>query len=458
VDMVASEGEYKTSPIFPSGSVINVLKMLTFYRKGPFDLKAEYSSDAPLLPGTPQELGLFKIDLPPQSESKKIKVKAKLSIHGTFALEGAQMIEEEEYEETVKEKRELPPDEPKAEDGAKAEGEPADAGAPSPPPAEPSPAGTVDGDAPMPDQKEAWQEDGTTKPAGENGTADAKKEPEKPKAPEKKYEWVEVKKMKRRTKRTDLNIVEEGRPGLSLDVLQKRMDEETAMQVEMREIIDTDAKRNDLEGYIFDMRDKCASSGQYGAFIADADRDQFMTALTGAEDWLYEADDYKKVQYVEKLDELKATGDPFVWRFREDGMRDEWIAALKGTIANYEVAAAEPGEKYGHIAAEKLAKITTACVELQAWLEDGQAKQAALAKSEKPVLLCAEMEKKNKELATISDDVLKEPKPAPPKEEKKPEDEKKEETKEGEAAAPADGAAAEAPKAEPEAPQNMDVD
>merc|ERR1719276_283747 len=83
---------------------------------------------------------------------------------------------------------------------------------------------------------------------------DAKKEEKK--EPEKKYEWVDVKKMKKRTKRTDLAITISGKPGLNNQDIQKLMDQETSMAAEMREIIETDEKRNDLESYFFNMRDK----------------------------------------------------------------------------------------------------------------------------------------------------------------------------------------------------------
>merc|ERR1719414_797478 len=99
---------------------MNVLKLLTFYRSGPFDMKAEFADEKTLLPLTSKELGTFKIDLPAQPEPKKVKVKAKLTLHGIFNVESAQLVEEEEYEETVKEKRELPPD---PEEPSEAEGE-----------------------------------------------------------------------------------------------------------------------------------------------------------------------------------------------------------------------------------------------------------------------------------------------------------------------------------------------
>jgi len=353
-------------------------------------------------------------------------------LHGTFVIESAQLVEEEEVEETVKEKRELPPEEPKAE-------------------AEPAAEEKKDEDAPMPEAakegEEMWKEDAEKKP-------EEKKEEKK--EPEKKYEWVEVVKKKKRTKRTDLNIVAVGKPGLSNAKVQELMDKETAMQSEMREIIETDEKKNDLEGYILTMRNRCAESGEYGAFISAADREKFMSDMQKAEDWLYDTYDATKAQYIEKHEELKGHGDVVVWRFKEHGMRDEWIQAVNGTIANYRAAAEQPGEKYGHIAPEKLAKIAAACGELEKWLSDMKSKQETVPKTEKPALICADMEKKNQELAKMADEILKEPKPAPPKPEPKKEEgeEKKEEAKEGEA--PAAEGAAEAPA--DAGPQNMDVD
>lgn len=45
-----------------------------------------------------------------------------------------------------------------------------------------------------------------------------------------------------------------------------------------------------------------------------------------------------------KLDELKKLGDPVVFRFKEDEMREDWISAVKGTITNYSNAAKGPGD------------------------------------------------------------------------------------------------------------------
>lgn len=390
-NMAAADGEYKTAAVFPANSAMNTLKMLTFYRKGPFEVKAEYADTSRLLPNTSPALGTYKVDLPPQTENKKVKVKVKLTLHGTFTVESAQLVEEEEYEVTVKEKREI---EPSAEEKA--------------------------AEAPAEEPKE-----------GE--AKDEKKEPEK------KFEMVDVVKRKTRTKRTDLNVVTLGCPGLDATALQSRMDEETSLQAETREVIETDEKRNDLESYILNMRAKVEEGGECSQFITPADRTTFLSDLQRMEDWLYDEYDATKVMYVEKLSELQKKGEPVVWRYKESQIRGDWIEALSVTISNFRNAAVNPGELYGHIAPAKLQKVVQECDAASSWLADLQEKQAKLQKTDKPVLICADMEKKSMELKRVADEIFKEPKPKPAEPAKEEKKDDKKEAAEGEA--PKDGEA-----------------
>jgi len=408
--MAGAEGEYKTMTVFPKNSLMNTVKLLTFYRKGPFDLKLEYEDTSALVEGCGKLLGNFKIDLPPSGDTKKIKVKAKLSLNGTFSIESAQMLEEEEYEEKIKEKKEIevPVEEAKTE-------------AESPAPPEEAKEEAKEGEAP----------------------AEGEKAPSPKKEPEKKFEWVEVVKKKKRTKRTDITIVATDTPGLPQATVQKQQDEETAMQADMKEIIETDEKRNDLESYILTMRDKISESGQYGAFISSSEREKMEADLMKSEDWLYDNFDATKVQYIEKLDELKKLGDPVVFRFKEDEMRGDWVQAVQGTITNYHKAASDPGDTYGHISPDKLASIIKECDSLSQWLSSMQAKQAAAPKHEKPVLICSDLEKKNQELAKFADEILREPKPKAPEPPAEPK--------------PEEGSKSPEPEAKPESPKEGDV-
>lgn len=441
-----TEGEFKSSTVFPAGSPLNLLKTLTFFRKEPFEIKAEFADPSILLPLTPKELGTFHIDVPEQKEAKKVKVRARLTIHGTFKIEGAQMLEEEEYEEVVKEKREIP-QEAQEENVAENEAPAGEVDVEMKPDAEETPAEAENpteekevSDVPdVPDENQAPETNvNGQKPADDGTEKTEKKQVGEKRALEKKFEWVDVKKMKKRTKRTDLKVSEFGRPGLSPDTLQKLRDQETAMQVETREIVETDEKKNDLEGYMFEMRDKCSETGEYASFISKGDREIFLGDLAKAEDWLYDTFDATKTMFIDRLDELRKVGDAVAWRSKEDGMRGEWIQAVQGTVVNYRTAAEKPSDKFDHIAPEKLASIATACGELEKWLLESKEKQAGLAKHEKPVLLCADMERKSQELARMADEILKEPKPKEEKKEEPPKEDAKEqeETTDKDAASP----------------------
>mmetsp|Transcript_27864 Transcript_27864/g.84105 ORF Transcript_27864/g.84105 Transcript_27864/m.84105 type:complete len:794 (+) Transcript_27864:157-2538(+) len=85
----------RSAVIFPGNSLMNLLKVMTFFRKEPFELKAAYADDKAFPPGVEKDLGSYAVQLPAQASEKKVKVRAALTLHGTFAILGAQMLEEE---------------------------------------------------------------------------------------------------------------------------------------------------------------------------------------------------------------------------------------------------------------------------------------------------------------------------------------------------------------------------
>jgi len=362
VQMNGGEDNSKTTTIFPAASPMGIHKMLTFFRKESFDVKAEYANPAVLLPLASKELGTYRVELPPQTERKKVKVKAKLTLNGCFTIEGAQLLDEDASEEAVKENKEAPPVVEVAKDG----------------------------DTQMPEKKK-------------EGAAEAQKDSERP---------------KKRLKRTDLRIVVvpgTGNPGLSDENLQKCIDQENAMQAEMNAIVERDDKKNDLESYIFNMRDKTSASGELGAFITQPDREKFESALMKAEDWLYDTPDATKEQYVEKLTALKTQhGDKVKFRFKEHGARNQLVDALTTSINSCRKAAEAQGDR----------KLRATCSDLQKWLDDMKAKQDKLPNTEDPVLLCADLEKRCNDLTAMDNASLKEETKAATSKEQKPEETK----------------------------------
>mmetsp|Transcript_105387 Transcript_105387/g.303090 ORF Transcript_105387/g.303090 Transcript_105387/m.303090 type:complete len:256 (+) Transcript_105387:1-768(+) len=224
--------------------------------------------------------------------------------------------------------------------------------------------------------------------------------------------------MKKRVKKTELKVSAVGTPGLSSERLLKLMDAESAMQADMRDILETDERRNDLEAYIFTMRDRIAAGGEYAEYASAEERNALEAELTKAENWLYDSPEATKLEYVEKLDDLKRMAEPVTKRSSEGRARPESIQAVQGAIGKYRGLLESAADKFSHIAPERLAKISAACDDLERWLTDLRAKQGTLPMHVEPVLLCGEMDAKAAELAKMADEILSEPAPTPPREEK----------------------------------------
>jgi len=385
----------KTAPIFPAGSQYGLLKMLTFYRKQPFEIYASYANPEELIKGSETHIGTYRINLPPQPTNKKIKVRAKLTLSGVFEIESAYIYEEEEYEEVTKVRKPITvtsTDEPMP---------PADAEA----------------------EKSADKKDKKKDKKEKKGEEEKKDEADKKEEP--KFEWVEQKTMKTRTKKTDVPVDHSRVQKLSPAQMQKRKDTETALQAETRAIREKEEKKNDVEAYIYQMRDKVR--GELSEFVTKEDREVFEKALSDAEEWLYDQYDAEMVAFVDKLSELQTLGNPIKTRKDEKYARDQWVPHLRESISNYRLLADSPDPKFDHIAAENRNKIKIKCDETEAWLEGQDAKQQRLNDTEDPFLKAHELKSKSDELYRYCEAILNEPKPAPPPtEEPAPAEEKKE--------------------------------
>ena len=271
-------GVTKSVTVFPRKSAMNVAKVLTFYRNGPFDITAEYA-DADVLPaGTSPLLGKYHLAVPASSENLKIKVRAKLSIHGTFSVENAYVVETEEYDEIVKER--VP--------------------------------------------KQAAEE------GGEAMTDE--------------FEEVEVVHKKKREKKVEIKVTATHTNGLNHHDLMAAVDAETAMAAIDREAGERDNARNDLESYMYGVREKL--SNVWAAYVAsDAERDALSTAIAGAEDWLYDKfEDGTKVEFADKLVEIQT---------KMALVKDRHDAVIRK--AEEEAAALRAQQEAAHAAAEAAA-------------------------------------------------------------------------------------------------------
>lgn len=224
--------------------------------------------------------------------------------------------------------------------------------------------------------------------------------------------------------------------GLDDKAVKDALELEASMANEDRLITETADRRNELESYIYGIRDKLI--GVYKKFATDAELASMNSSLQDTEDWLYgDGFDSVKSEYKKKLDELKVTGDKIEFRFFESENRTSAVDGLKKQIELCKSFAANRDEAYSHINDDERDRVITEAKSCEDWIYDLLGKQGDLPDNADPVLTGAAIQAKRNSLFTVTNPIMMkkkpkpEPKPVPPEETKA--EEGKSENKEGEA-------------------------
>ncbi|RRT74668.1 hypothetical protein B296_00002165 [Ensete ventricosum] len=107
---------------------------------------------------------------------------------------------------------------------------------------------------------------------------------------------------KKKVKKTTVPVVELVYGGMLAEDLQKAVEKEFEMALQDRVMEETKEKKNAVEAYVYDMRNK------YQEFVMPSEKDELIAKLQEVEDWLYEeGEDETKGVYVAKLEELQKT-------------------------------------------------------------------------------------------------------------------------------------------------------
>ena len=269
---------------------------------------------------------------------------------------------------------------------------------------------------------------------------------EEAKAPEEGKEGEAPAEKKKKVKRTNLDFTESKPLEWTDAEISKFAETEIAMRNTDRIVQETSDMRNDLESYIYDMRDKISMDQSLGAFATQAEKDAFMNKNEQTENWLYEDGfDAKKDVLLGKLTELKALGTPVENRATEATARPVAVASLQKNVEKYKkwFADAQANDEFAHITEEEFSTGHKKCDEVSNWLYEMLDKQGSLAQNVDPAFTAAEVNEKNKGLSNVCSPIVYKPKPKPKVEPKKEEDK------------PAEPAAADPAK---EKPTPMDVD
>lgn len=224
--------------VFGRGNVMPSTKILTFYRKHPFDLEARYTK-SDLLPGKINPwVGRFSVKGVKADDTGDFmvcKLKARLNLHGILNLESGYYVEDMEVEEPVPE-----------------EGEKKDANVSS-----------IDyfcfyGRA-------SANVDKGMETEGTNGDGEQPKK---------------TRKVKKQVRKGDLPI-STGKFTIDQATREAWTERENAMYMEDKLVAETDEKKNELESSIYELRDKI--DGVYAEFASEEEKEKLRAKLMDSE-------------------------------------------------------------------------------------------------------------------------------------------------------------------------------
>ncbi|XP_059208451.1 heat shock 70 kDa protein 4a [Centropristis striata] len=387
----AAEEGLSDCEVFPKNHAAPFSKVLTFYRKEPFNLEGYYNNPKEL-PYPNTAIGRFLIqNVVPQAsgECAKVKVKVRVNVHGMFSVSSASLIE------VLK---------------------------------------TAEGDEPMDTEQTGKEEENKMQvdqedqkqQTGDNG--DKKSEAEEMETtddgkPGKKNDQPpQAKKPKVKTKTVDLPIENSLHWQLPNDVLNLFVENEGKMIMQDKLEKERNDAKNNVEEYVYDMRDKL--HGLLEKFVNEADRDTFSLKLEDTENWLYEdGEDQQKQVYIDKLAELKKMGQPICERYMEAEERPKAFEELGRQIQMYMKVIESykaKDELYDHLDELEVMRVDKQVKEAMVWLNGKMNQQNNQDLTLDPVIKVTEIQAKTRELYTACNQVLSKPKPKvePPKEEK----------------------------------------
>jgi len=392
-----SSEQQQMTIVFPKGNTLPSTKALTFFRPGAFTVDILYADvnqvRAPVNISS-YMIGPFQTS---KGEKAKLKVRVQLDKHGIVFVDSATMIEEEEIEVPVSSGKEGSKEDKETaametddaqNNGASAAGDNADVN--------------------MQDAKSA----AGTATAGTSGAENGFPEAED-KAAQMETDAKVKTVRKKKVKKTEVPINEKIFGALPRADLQKATDEEFEMALQDRVMEETKEKKNAVEAYVYDMRNKLYE--KYQAYVTEPQREELTLKLQTVEDWLYdEGEDETKGVYIAKLEELKKFGDPIEERYKEDMERGRAIDELMYCINSYRTAALSK-DKYDHIDIADKQKVVSECSEAETWLSDKKQQQDPLPKHANPLVLVADIRRKTETLDRFCRPIMTKPRPAPAK-------------------------------------------
>jgi heat shock protein 4 len=124
-----------------------------------------------------------------------------------------------------------------------------------------------------------------------------------------------MRKVKKQQRKGDLPL-SAGTASLDEESKQTLAEKENSMIMEDKLVADTENEKNNLESFIYELKDKILDV--YAEFASDDEKARLNTKLETIEEWLYdEGDDASKAQYVSKKEDIRSIAGPIIQRYND---------------------------------------------------------------------------------------------------------------------------------------------
>jgi heat shock protein 4 len=231
-------------------------------------------------------------------------------------------------------------------------------------------------------------------------------------------------KKKKKTRTTSLKFSATHLHQLTSQLIQTYIAEEAAMANHDRITHETYDKKNQLEAYIYDMRNKI--NDVYANYASSNTKTTFLAELQKAETWLYnEGAGTTKEAYQLKVEELRFFGNPIEKRFKEYENLPEVISNTLKILGTFEAVVTSNDDKYSHITSEERKPVLQVIASNKQWLQGITDGLKTANRAEEPPARCQELNDTINNFVNEYTKVINKPKPKPQepvKEEKKPDD------------------------------------
>ncbi|OWZ10113.1 Heat shock protein 70 [Phytophthora megakarya] len=201
--------------------------------------------------------------------------------------------------------------------------------------------------------------------------------------------------------------------GLSVADVSAATEQELKMAQQDRVIEETFNKRNELESFVYEMRNQITD--KLAGFITSEEKSNLETKLMETEDWLYtdEGFDSTKSVYQQKLDDMRKLSSPVEFRLTESTERGVAQAELTAVLEEYKRMVNSGDDAYSHWTEEEKTKLRQTCVDAETWLFDGLTKQADVNPTATPVVTSASIRSKIVAVRAVALPITTKPKPMP---------------------------------------------